>query len=117
MPAPPVLPTKEEIISRTLQQFNKRPCYLQIKICQAILEQTKNIVCMAATGFGKTLTFFMPLLFNQEGIIIIVTALNILGQQNVSQLQSIGISAIAVNGDTCNVELAMVRCIHATNYS
>ena len=108
MSVPHVIPTNQEIISKTMAHFGKRPCYLQIKICQAILKRSKNIICMAATGFGKTLTFFMPLLFDNDGIIIIVTALNILGKQNVEQLQSIGISGIAINADTCKKEVAMV---------
>ncbi len=54
------------------------------------------MVCTAATGFGKTLTFFMPLLFSPDSVIIIVTALNILGEQNVRQLAEVGISGIAV---------------------
>ncbi|KAF8837391.1 hypothetical protein BDN67DRAFT_873341, partial [Paxillus ammoniavirescens] len=41
-----------------------------------------DIVCIAGTGMGKTLTFWLPLLFCLEGIQIVVTPLNQLGQQN-----------------------------------
>ena len=40
---------------------------------------------------GKTLMFWMPLLFRPKGSIqIIVTPLNILGKQNIDQLQNAG---------------------------
>jgi hypothetical protein len=38
----------------------------------------------------------MPLLFNNNGIIIVITALNILGDQNVSQLARAGIQAVNI---------------------
>lgn len=63
---------------------------LQMKVCQALLRGDKNVVCSAATGFRKTLSFFMPLLFSKDGVLIIVTALNILGRQNVDQLTAAG---------------------------
>ncbi|KLO14707.1 hypothetical protein SCHPADRAFT_808200, partial [Schizopora paradoxa] len=78
------------------------PCLLQMKVCQAFLRGDKNIICTAATGFGKTLTFFMPLLFSSDSIIIIVTALNILGIQNVRQLASAGISGVSVCAKTAS---------------
>ncbi|KAF9549257.1 hypothetical protein CPC08DRAFT_823451 [Agrocybe pediades] len=40
----------------------------------------------------------MPLLFNEGGIKIIITSLNILGDQNVSQLASLGIKGINLTG-------------------
>lgn len=40
----------------------------------------------------------MPLIDSDDGIIIIVTALNILGEQFVQEAQAAGFSAISVNG-------------------
>ncbi|KAI0310542.1 P-loop containing nucleoside triphosphate hydrolase protein, partial [Amylostereum chailletii] len=73
------------------------PVTLQIQVCQGILQRKKNIICCAATGFGKSLTFMIPLLFNSKSIIVVVTALNILGKQNVDALAKVGISAVAVS--------------------
>jgi len=51
---------------------------------------------MAVTGSGKTLCFLMPLLFNNGKLIIIVTALNLLGEQFVSIIKAAGFEALAV---------------------
>ena len=44
----------------------------------------------------------MPLIFDEVGIIIVVTALNVLGTQNVRILQSADIDGIAISGATNN---------------
>ncbi|KAI0309164.1 P-loop containing nucleoside triphosphate hydrolase protein [Amylostereum chailletii] len=80
------IPTPDVIRARTLEVFRKSLCHLQIQVCQGILQRKKNIVCSAATGFGKSLTFMMPLLFDDKSIIVVVTALNILGGQTVETL-------------------------------
>jgi len=49
---------------------------------------------------GKTLTFWLPLLFCPTGIQIVVTPLNQLGQQNVDSLQLASIQSIAINAET-----------------
>lgn len=103
------LPSFADIRQETLAKLGKRPCALQVKVCDAILRRDKHVVCEAATGFGKTLTFWMPLLFNEDGIMIIVTALNILGVQCVEQLTAAGISAISVNAANATDKTFQVR--------
>lgn len=44
--------------------------------------------------------FWMPLLFQKDGIQIVVTPLNILGMQNDAKLTKLGISAVAVSAQT-----------------
>jgi superfamily II DNA helicase RecQ len=53
---------------------------------------------------GKTLTFWIPLLFCPNGIQIIVTPLNQLGKQQIEDLKSMGMPAIAINAETANKE-------------
>ncbi|KLO16401.1 P-loop containing nucleoside triphosphate hydrolase protein [Schizopora paradoxa] len=98
------IPLLSEIRRKTEATFGKRPCLLQVKVCEALLRGDKNVVCSAATGFGKTLTFFMPLLFREDGIVIIVTALNILGTQNVEQLKAVGINGVSITAKTATKE-------------
>jgi len=65
---------------------------------------------MAGTGMGKTLTFWMPLLFQPKGSIqIIVTPLNILGKQNVELLRKARLKAIFISADTATTENFQVR--------
>ncbi|KLO08669.1 hypothetical protein SCHPADRAFT_835025 [Schizopora paradoxa] len=72
MASPSTVPTLAQIRDATEAEIGKRPCLLQMKVCQAFLRGDKNIICTAATGFGKTLTFFMPLLFSSYSTIIII---------------------------------------------
>ncbi|KAM6504004.1 P-loop containing nucleoside triphosphate hydrolase protein [Amanita muscaria] len=76
----------------------------QVRDTIAQLEQ-KDCITISLTGSGKTLTFWIPLLFNNDGIIIIVTALNILGDKNVAELEKLNISASNITGDSATDEL------------
>lgn len=100
-PQPPKtpLPSLLAIRERALRHFGRRPCLWQIRAVEAILRHDQDVVCIAATGSGKTLTFWMPLLFS-DGIQVVITPLNLLGDQNVSDLAKAGIKAIAINSDT-----------------
>ncbi|KAI5993424.1 P-loop containing nucleoside triphosphate hydrolase protein [Pisolithus albus] len=100
--SPSETPSVEDIRNRTLALFGKRPCLWQVRVAQAFLQGDKDIVCIAGTSMGKTLTFWMPLLFHPKAIQIIVTPLNQLGKQQVENLESIGLRAIAINADTTN---------------
>src|ERR1700759_4825463 len=88
------VPSFDEIRSRTLEHFGKRPCAWQVHVCKEVLHGDRDIISIAGTGMGKTLTFWMPLLFRPWGIQLIVTPLNILGEQNTMILEQLGIEAI-----------------------
>jgi len=105
-------PTNDEIRQKTLEKFGKWPCMLQIKVCSELLKKKKHVICSASTGFGKTLTFMMPLIFDEDGVIIVVTALNVLGMQSVKILQSAGIDGIAISGATNNEKSFEVGNLH-----
>ncbi|TFK62853.1 P-loop containing nucleoside triphosphate hydrolase protein [Pluteus cervinus] len=62
------------------------PCDFQVKSALAQLKQTDTIT-ISPTGSGKTLTFYIPLLFNGDQITIVISPLNILGAKNVIQLR------------------------------
>lgn len=85
---------------KTESAFSVRPCLWQTKVSLAVLKGEKNVCCIAGTGSGKTMTFWMPLLLREDGIQIVVVPLNVLGKQNVDQLKKAGISAIAITGET-----------------
>ncbi|KAJ7231791.1 P-loop containing nucleoside triphosphate hydrolase protein [Mycena rebaudengoi] len=84
--------------------FGYRPCLWQLKVVRAILKRDKDVASIAATGSGKTLTFWMPLLFIENGIQIVITPLNILGKQNVESLAKVGISTICITAETATEE-------------
>ncbi|OCH92647.1 P-loop containing nucleoside triphosphate hydrolase protein, partial [Obba rivulosa] len=87
------IPSLDEIRQKTQRAFGRLPCLWQAKVTRDILKGDKDVICVAPTGLGKTLTFWMPLLFRPDGIQIVVTPLNILGTQNQTELAAQGISA------------------------
>ncbi len=98
------VPDISEIRCRTLERFGCRPCLWQCQVVAALLKGDDDIICISGTGSGKTLTFWMPLLFRPSGIQVIVTPLNILGTQNKKQLLDVGIEAVVISGDTASPE-------------
>ncbi|KAJ3555330.1 hypothetical protein NM688_g2638 [Phlebia brevispora] len=98
------IPTHAELQERTQQVFGRRPCRWQCKVAQAILKRQNDVVNTAPTGSGKTLTFWMPLLFRPTGTVIVITPLNILGSQNREQLARLGIWAISIDAQSATPE-------------
>ncbi|KAI1781685.1 P-loop containing nucleoside triphosphate hydrolase protein, partial [Ganoderma leucocontextum] len=111
------VPSLDEIRDRALQVLGRRPCLWQCRVAQAQLRGDKDVVCISGTGSGKTLTFWIPLLFRPQGIQIVITPLNLLGSQNTGELQWLGINAIALCGKTAtpknfeDIELFKYRVI------
>ena len=55
------LPSIYDIRNKTQQFFGVRPCLWQIRVVvQEILKGERDVVSIAETGMGKTLTFWMP---------------------------------------------------------
>lgn len=99
--------TPQRIRDVVQKYFRKRACWYQLEIASA-LYRGFDVVGIAATGSGKTLSFFTPLLMAlEEGhdkIIFIVTPLNLLGKQNSEQLNSAGLTAVAVSAENSSTE-------------
>ena len=101
----PLVPSLSDIRNKTEQVFGIRLCLWQIQVVQAILKGDRDVVSIAGTGMGKTLTFWMPLLFRPHGSLqIIVTPLNLLGKQNVATLNQAGFKAIFISADTATTK-------------
>ncbi|KAG2158699.1 P-loop containing nucleoside triphosphate hydrolase protein [Suillus bovinus] len=81
------------------EHFGFIPCNWQVQSAQAQLKQ-RDIVTLSPTGSGKTLTFWMPLLFNNGGITILITPLTILGEKNVTELQQVQIPVVNLSAAT-----------------
>ncbi|KAF9488058.1 P-loop containing nucleoside triphosphate hydrolase protein, partial [Pleurotus eryngii] len=81
--------THQQICDALNKYFHKRACLFQIEMALAVYEGY-DVVGVAATGAGKTLSFFAPLVMaleeGQKKVIFIVTLLNLLGQQNSEDL-------------------------------
>ena len=102
--------TDDEIHGKTYEVFGKSPCSSQITLCCDQLKK-KNIISIAATGSGKTLSYFMPLCFSPDSIILIVRALNVLRDQFVRKAEKANLSGIAVTGINNNKQTFKVCSI------
>ena len=87
---------------RTLceRTWGSSPCLWQIRIAFMILKGKTDVICVARTGAGKSLTFYLPLLVRVSGIIIVVVPLNALASEMVATLATMGIAAIALTAST-----------------
>ncbi|KAJ7908543.1 P-loop containing nucleoside triphosphate hydrolase protein [Mycena leptocephala] len=94
----------EQIRARAVEHLGYQPCLWQIKVVEAILRRDGDVVCISATGSGKTLTFWLPLLFKADGIQLVISPLNILGDQNVVQLGEMGIKGISIPSETATYQ-------------
>lgn len=88
-----LLPTVDEIHHDVMAIFNVNPCLFQIHDAVSQL-RGEDCITIAPTGSEKTLTFWIPLLYNQNQCIILIIVLNILGDQNVKELEIYGFKAI-----------------------
>ncbi|KZT31967.1 P-loop containing nucleoside triphosphate hydrolase protein [Sistotremastrum suecicum HHB10207 ss-3] len=92
--------TDEEIRQKTLDSFGLKPCVWQIAACRAQLRK-KNVIVVAATGAGKTLPMWMPLIWEKESILLVISPLTVLSQQHQQSLERLGIKAIALTRLQC----------------
>ena len=84
------------------------PCLWQIRVAFAILKGESDVICVARTGAGKSLTFYLPLAIQTKGIVIIVVPLNALASEMAATLSSGGISAIAITASNSSKRIYKV---------
>ncbi|KIJ50792.1 hypothetical protein M422DRAFT_99776, partial [Sphaerobolus stellatus SS14] len=89
----PPFPMFSQIRDDIERAFGIRLCISQIQAAAAQLEKESDVVYLSGTGSGKTLMFWMPMLYEKKSITILVTALNILWKQTADILNKAGIPA------------------------
>lgn len=113
-PSPSSLWSTKRIRELVQAKFGKRPCLFQVEIARALREKRNDVVAVAATGSGKTLSFWIALLMaledGEDKLVIVVTPLNLLGKQNVDILAAASLGAVAVDAKTASLETFKV-CI------
>lgn len=98
------VPSIHKMREKTRAKLGYEPCLWQLRVVETLLKRDKDVISIAETGAGKTLTFMLPLEFCQDGIIIIITPLNLLGKQNVQTLTKMNIQGIALSAETATLE-------------
>ncbi|KAG2152654.1 uncharacterized protein EDB93DRAFT_1273410 [Suillus bovinus] len=85
-------------------KFGITPCATwQLQSALHQLEK-KNVFTISPTGSGKTFMFWIPLLFNNNGIILIVTPLNILGEKTHNEAKTLGFPAYNLSTENATDE-------------
>ncbi|KAF9030737.1 P-loop containing nucleoside triphosphate hydrolase protein [Hymenopellis radicata] len=84
--------------------FGVRPCLWQLKVVRAILDGN-DVVTIAPTGAGKTLTYWMVLLFAEGGVVLMVVPLKQLGAQFEADLMLKKLNAINVTAKNSGEEV------------
>jgi superfamily II DNA helicase RecQ len=94
------MPESDEKVQEQVHAvFGYRPCLWQIRVECAILNG-EDVIAIAPTGSGKSLTYWMPLLFIKHGISVIVTVATLtplkqLGTQFTKMLRDNCVSAVS----------------------
>ena len=105
------LPTYSQIRSDTERLFHKIRRISQMQAAVAQMERRSDVIYIAGTGSGKTLTFWMPIIYEKDSITILVTPLNILGDQTAEWLNDLGIHSISLTAGTANFKANLPACI------
>jgi reverse gyrase len=109
--------TDDKLRALVLRDLKKRPCLLQMQIARAV-HSKKDVIGIAPTGAGKSLTMYMPFFMAREegmkdGLVIIASPLNNLAAQVVQDITDAGVDglrALAVNQDNDHAATYEVRC-------
>lgn len=100
------VPSLDQIRKKILDKFDVRACLWQVKVVETILAREKDLVLVAGTAMGKTLTYLAPIYFSPHGSLqVIVTPLNLLGKQNAI---AAGVHAIFISAESATAENFMV---------
>lgn len=81
-----------------------RPCIWQIEVVCKVLEGV-DVMTIAVMGSGKSLCYWMVLLYVKYGIVFLVTPLKLLGKQFVETLERNDLHAMSMTAANATNEL------------
>ena len=91
-----MMPESDEQVQREVEErTGTRPCIWQIQVVRKVLEGG-DVITIAATGSGKTFTYWMLLLYIKHGIVLLVTPLKLLGKQFIDVLAKNHLKAVSM---------------------
>jgi len=91
-----MMPESDEQVQRGVEERTvTQPCIWQIKVVHKVLEGN-HAITIAATGSGKTLTYWMVLLYVKHSIVLLIIPLKLLGTQFVNVLTRNHLKAVSM---------------------
>ena len=96
----PSIPSLEALRTLAIKTFSKAPCSFQLEFAQALLKRKKHVLLQAGCRMGKTRGFWIPLLTNVSGCLVVISPLTLLGDQHADDLRWVGIKAVNIDADT-----------------
>ncbi len=97
----------EEVQEKVRAIFGYHPCLWQIEVTWNVLAG-KDVITAAPTGAGKSPTYWMPLVFSEKGIVMVVLPLKQLGSQFSNMLNEKGFQAISVTANNSSNDMYSV---------
>ncbi|KIJ15178.1 hypothetical protein PAXINDRAFT_12087 [Paxillus involutus ATCC 200175] len=97
--------TQRKIVEEFRARFNNLVPYdWQLNVTEALMLGLDCSV-IVGTGAGKTMPFVMPLFAQPNKHVLIISPLNTLEEDQAQRFRKMGLSAVAVNGETYNSQV------------
>lgn len=93
-----MLSIPHDAIEQCREVFGFPPKDLQLQVVGHI-GRGEDCILIARCGWGKTLVYFLPLVFWNNCIIVVISPLKVLMHEQLKKLQAVGISSISLDGD------------------
>ena len=94
----------DELRTLITTKFGIEPCNFQLEAVDAI-QHGFHLFVIAPTGAGKTIPLSAPVILEEDGITLIISALNVITSQIVTKLGGRSAGVIELHGTTGNVVL------------
>jgi len=97
----------KELQDESEAQFHVCACIWQCRVALRLLAK-KSIVSISATGSGKTMTFWLPML-HRKGITFIVTPLKSLGSQLSDESIQKGFPSVSITAELLGENPGLIK--------
>ena len=87
---------EEHAVEECQKVFGFPPKPEQLKAVEAV-HDGKDCILIAPTGWGKTLVFTLPLLLWPDAVVVVITPLKALGEEQSEQLNSLDPKVNSIN--------------------
>jgi len=95
---PSMLSIPQDAIEQCKEAFGFAPKDLQLQVVEHI-GRGEDCILIARCGWGKSLVFFLPLVYWSDCIIAVISPLKVLMHEQQKKLEGMGISSISLDGD------------------